>query len=484
MRKTLFLVLTGMLVWVEAAMALPDAAPEASTLVERPYLELLEIAPSLNVPEEQIKALRKQLNQEEKAEKKRLKNQVKALKSEVKAAKAALSKLNRSPSQDDAEAALQRNDLQCRILGLEKEIAQKRTEQKQGLPTAFDNREAKLDLIRQWPLQKAQIEERIASGKARERRFGDVEDIGFRTLSEGQEKDIRTVEESIRQMRTYGFMPPKVEDPEVTGYVQELAERIAAASDLDVPLHVTVLDSDEINAFALPGGFLFVNQGLVEKARSESELGGGVIAHEIAHSAARHGHRMMKRAHIFDLLYQAAQIAAMVMTGGAVASLAGYCALQYGFMGLGMVLNLTMLGVSRDFELEADHLAVQYLWNSGYDPKGFISFFDLMATEKGYVNSASFFRTHPPFFERILDSFAEIAYLPERDTLMVDSGESQDLKTHLQQRAAERKQTPRTRRDLGCGGPTARDVVRITPTANSHSGQPVPSTDGGAGSTG
>ena len=395
MKKPLSLILTGMLVWMQAAMALPDAGAEVSTLVERPYLNLLEMAPSLNVPDEQIETLLKQLKQEEKAERTRLKNEVKALKNEVKAAKNTLKKLNQAASRDDAEEALQRNDLQCRLLSLEKEIALKETERKQGLPTAFDNREAKLDLIRQWPLQRAQIEERVASGKARDRRFGDVEDIGFRSVGEGQEKDIRAGEESIRQMRTYGMMPPGVEDPEVTEYVQELAEGIAKSSDLGVPLNVTVLDSDEINAFALPGGFLFVNRGLVEKASTESELA-GVIAHEIAHSAARHGNRMMKRARIFNLLYQAAQITAMVPTGGAAASLAGLYALQYGFMGLGMVLNLSMLGVSRDFELEADQLAVQYLWNSGYDPKGFISFFDLMASEKGYVNSASFFRTHPP----------------------------------------------------------------------------------------
>ena len=180
---------------------------------------------------------------------------------------------------------------------------------------AFDNKLAKLDLIEDWPSRRAEIDRILESGEARKRRFGDVEDIGIRVLREGQEKDIKVGKEAMRDMRSSGLMPPEVDDEELTAYVSELAKNIADHSDLQVPLHLTVLASEEINAFALPGGYLFVNTGLIEKADTESELA-GVLAHEIAHVTARHGARLMKKANIFNVLFQAAQVAAMVFTGG------------------------------------------------------------------------------------------------------------------------------------------------------------------------
>ncbi|MBI3951033.1 MAG: M48 family metalloprotease [Acidobacteria bacterium] len=205
-----------------------------------------------------------------------------------------------------------------------------------------------------------------------------MEDIGFRDSvfdAKGQEKDIKLGQESIREMKAYGLMPPELEDDQVKTYVTQLAQSIAANSDLKVPLHVTVLQSDEVNAFALPGGYLFVNTGLIQEADTESQLA-GVLAHEIAHAAARHGHRLMTRATIANIIYQAAELAAAIFTGG-VATIGTYYALQYGFYGLGLILNLALLGVSREYEAEADQLGVQYMWKAGYDPKGFINFFDM-----------------------------------------------------------------------------------------------------------
>ena len=248
-----------------------------------------------------------------------------------------------------------------------------------------------------------------------------------------------------------GAMPPEVDDPEVTEYVQQVAQRIADHSDLTVPLQVGVLASDEINAFALPGGFLFVNSGLIEKAETESKLA-GVLAHEIAHVTARHGARLQRKASLTSILYQAAQMASVILTGGA-AGIGTYYALQYGFMGLGMVLNLTLLGVSRDFEQEADQLGAQYAWNAGYDPSGFITFFDKMASEKGYVKSASFFRTHPAFYERIVDTYAEISYLPVKDEVLVDTEEFQQAQASLKKISAEfpePKNRPTLRRTPQC----------------------------------
>jgi predicted Zn-dependent protease len=179
----------------------------------------------------------------------------------------------------------------------------------------------------------------------------------------------------------------------------------------------------------------------------------GVIAHEIAHVTARHGARLMKKANIYNYLFQVAQVAAMIFTGGTVGA-GTYYALQYGFFGLGMVLNLTLLGVSRDFEEEADQLGAQYAWNAGYDPKGFVSFFDKMASEKGYVQSASFFRTHPPFYERIVSTFSEIEYLPPKRDLAVDSTAFRQIKEQLskvqEQDGWKRQEKPTLRRGPEC----------------------------------
>ncbi|MEW6732689.1 MAG: M48 family metalloprotease [Acidobacteriota bacterium] len=138
----------------------------------------------------------------------------------------------------------------------------------------------------------------------------------------------------------------------------------------------------------------------------------------------------MKRATIAGIIYQAAQIATLIFTGW-VAGIGMYYALQYGFFGLGMVLELSLLGVSREYEMEADQLGVQYAWRAGYDPRGFITFFDKMASEKGYIKSASFFRTHPPFFDRIVRVFSEIEFLPTKVELKVDSSSFQQAKEQL-----------------------------------------------------
>ena len=432
-RQIMAMGLAGLLVWTSLSAATADyvGRPPLSELVNEPYLLLLEKAPDLEFTKKEIEALKKDLKREEKAEKDRLKGEQKDLEKQLKALRKELEDLNKERSRDTDTMRVERSALHCRILSVETRLEKKKTEREQGMPLAYDNRLAKLDLLEQWPDRKTDIEKTLESGLARERRYGDVEDIGIRVLKEGQEEDVETGEEAVRDMKVSGLIPPLVEDEEVTAYIDRLSEKIATHSDLRVPLRVTVLDSDEINAFALPGGFLYVNAGLIEKAETESELV-GVIAHEIAHVTARHGARLMGKANIANILFQAAQVAALIFTGGVV-GVGAYYALQYGFFGLGMVLNLTLLGVSRDYEEEADQLGVQYAWNAGYDPRGFVSFFDKMASEEGYVKSASFFRTHPPFFERIVSTFSEIEYLPPSQNLVVDSTEFQQIKERLKE---------------------------------------------------
>jgi hypothetical protein len=454
-RKVIAVFLAIALIWsgVAPSFARTLAAPsKLAELVNKPYLDLLATAHTYNFTASEIENFKRSIEREQEAEKKRLEQEEKSLKAQIEQARDRLNDLNKRASRDDEEMTVARRNLHCSILKLERDLRQKQTERQQGLPVSYENKRAKLDLIQQWPAKKKEIEQTLASGRARQRRFGDVEDIGVRVIGEGQDKDIKAGEEAIRELKAYGMMPPEVEDKELNAHVRRVAENIASNSDLKVPLKVTLLDSEEINAFALPGGFLFINTGLIEKAENESELA-GVIAHELAHITARHGARLMKRATIASIIYQAAQVAAMIFTGG-VTGIGTYYALQYGFFGLGMALNLALLGVSRDYEAEADQLGAQYAWKAGYDPKGFITFFDKMASEKGYVRSASFFRTHPPFFERIISTFSEIEYLPPKGDLKVDTTEFQQMKQHLKkvqkELESDKKSRPMLRRMPQC----------------------------------
>ena len=350
----------------------------------------------------------------------------------------------------------QRHDLHCRIQNLRALKSQTDVLARHAIPIAYQNKEAKLELIEKWPADLKQIRQDLADGAYRKRRWGDVQDIGFRAIASGQKDDIKTGEDAIRQMKLTGLMPHALENKAVTDYVDTVAQKIARHSDLQVPLKVTVLNSKEINAFALPGGFLFVERGLLEAADDEAELA-GVIGHEMAHMVARHGHQLMNRAEMASLLYQAAEVAAVVLTGGA-ATIGTYYALQYGFYGLGLALNLELLGVSRDFELQADQLGIQYAWNSGYNPDGFIRFFDKMATQEGYVNGVGWFHDHPPFYERMVDAEREIDFLPKKPGLVLQTSEFLAMKKALTKVMAQARQEEKNRPSLlapeqGCAAP-------------------------------
>lgn len=427
-------------------------AVDLAALVNRPYLELAEMAPTLSVTRQELDAFRKQLDRERKSEAERLKKEERELDRQIEERRKQLEALNKEASTDTPQSAEIRRNLHCDILRLEKQRTEKRVERQHGLDVSFDNKHAKVALIERWPAVKREIERTIAAGRARQRPFGDAEDIGIREISKDQEKDVKLGDEALRDLRSQGLLPPELEDKAVKDFVQNMANRIAANSDVKVPVKLTVLRSQEINAFALPGGYLFVNTALIRRAETESELA-GVIAHELAHVSARHGAKLMKRANLANIMYQVAQVAVMIGTGG-LASLGAYYLFQAGFLGLGLVLDLSLLGVSREFEAEADQLGVQYAWKSGYDPRGFITFFDKMAAEKGYVQSASFFRTHPPFFERIVSTLSEIAYLPLQSEATVDSAGFREFKQKLaaavEQEGKRDKDLPSLRREPKC----------------------------------
>lgn len=387
------------------------------------YVELFELAPRLKFSAAQIQAQRASLEQGKKSCVNRFKDRTKQYQKQLDAAQKDLKKKTAGLSDE------QRKGMHCNIQNLDLLRSEAQVLTNNAIPTGYDNLNAKLDVIQNWPAQYQQIQQQIATRAYLTRRWGDVKDIGFRVVAANQQDDIKRGQQAVEEMKRAGILPPEVEDKAIQQYVNELAQKIAKNSDLKVPLHVSILQSREINAFALPGGYLFIERGLLEATDDESELA-GVIAHEIAHDAARHSNKLMKRATIASIFYQAAQVAAIILTGG-VAGIGLYYAIQYGFYGLGLVLNLQLLGVSRDYELEADQLGIQYAWKAGYDPSGFVRFFDKMATKEGYVNSVSWFRTHPPFYQRMVDSEREMMFLPHNPQAIVQSSAFEKMKKEL-----------------------------------------------------
>lgn len=210
-----------------------------------------------------------------------------------------------------------------------------------------------------------------------------------------------------------------VEDPVVNEYVNRVGQNIALHSDAKIPFTIKVLDSDDVNAFALPGGFLYVNKGAILAADSEAELA-GVMAHEIAHVTARHGVEQASKATLANY----AMIPLIFMTGGL-----GYIAYQAAQIGV----PLTFLKFSRGVETEADKLGAQYLWASGYDPNNFLTFFEkLEKKEKHKPGTLSkLFGTHPPTPDRIVKVQNLLARFPDRDEYTVSTSEFNRVKSRL-----------------------------------------------------
>jgi hypothetical protein len=213
-----------------------------------------------------------------------------------------------------------------------------------------------------------------------------------------------------------------ITDPVIEEYVNRVGQNIVKNSDCKVPFTIKVIDSDEINAFALPGGFFYVNSGLILNADEEAELA-GVMAHETAHVCAHHAAREMTRMNYAQL----GMIPVMVMAGG---SWTGYGIYE----AASLAIPVAFLQFSRDFEAQADYLGVEYMYRAGYDPQAFISFFEkIQALEKrkpGMVAKA--FSDHPQTPDRILHSQEEIArILPARDEYTVTTSEFDDVKARL-----------------------------------------------------
>jgi predicted Zn-dependent protease len=259
------------------------------------------------------------------------------------------------------------------------------------------------------------------------RKHGDVEDIGNRDINGAValifpnfvslEKEIQIGAQYAQYFEQTARL---VEDPVVNEYVDRLGQEIVKHSDAKVPFVIKVVDTDEVNAFALPGGYFYVNKGLILEAENESELA-GVMAHEIAHVTARHATERMTKSQ----LLQFAALPAMFV--------GGYWTQMAIYNGLGLGMSLAVLGITRKSEAEADQLGTQYLWNTGVDPNGFITFFEkLQAKEKNKPGKfASFFRTHPSADSRIAEVQQEISYLPVKDEYRVNTSDFDRVKARL-----------------------------------------------------
>jgi beta-barrel assembly-enhancing protease len=223
-----------------------------------------------------------------------------------------------------------------------------------------------------------------------------------------------------------------IDDPVVTEYVNRVGQNLVRNSDAKVPFTIKVIDSDEVNAFALPGGFFYVNSGLILRAQEESELA-GVMAHEISHVTARHGTCQATKGEITQLL----SIPAMIFIPY---TWAGYALYQ----GLNFAIPLTFLKFSRDAEREADFLGIQYMYKTGYDPNSYVTFFErIQADEKRRPGTIpKVFSTHPPTPERIENTQKEIArILPARQEYIVTTSEFDNVKARLRNIMFSRKVT-------------------------------------------
>jgi predicted Zn-dependent protease len=277
----------------------------------------------------------------------------------------------------------------------------------------------------------------------------DPDQIGNRDVGKGInfysiEKEIALGKQMAQEVERQARI---VDDPVIAEYVNRVGQNLVRNSDAKVPFTIKVIDSDEVNAFALPGGFFFVNTGILTHADNEAEMA-GVMAHEIAHVAARHGTRNATKG-------QLAQYGTipLIFLGG----IAGYGIYQ----GANLLVPMSFLHFSRANESEADLLGLEYMYKAGYDPEAFVDFFEkIQSLEKKKPGTVSkLFSTHPPTEDRIKNSQKNIQnYLKQKPEYVVTTSEFNDVKNRWLTMNNRRKLDPKDsgrptlRRAPGAGG--------------------------------
>jgi len=298
------------------------------------------------------------------------------------------------------------------------------------------------DQKQQAPQQQQDKQEK-AKKPAKKPRNSDIENIGTRDINKHQinfmsyEKEISMGRELAAQVEREVKL---LEDPVITEYVNRVGQNLVRNSDAKVPFSIKVVESDEINAFALPGGFFYVNSGLILAADDEAELA-GVMAHEIAHVTARHGAEQASKGQLLNIA-----TIPLIFLGGP----AGFGIRQAS----GFLIPVTFLSFSRSAEAEADYLGLQYMYKTGYDPTAAVSFFEkLQAKESAKPGSMSkLFSTHPPTGDRIEMEKKNIeTILPDREQYVVTTSEFNRVKGRLAQlentrKPAEEENKPSLRR--------------------------------------
>ena len=252
----------------------------------------------------------------------------------------------------------------------------------------------------------------------------DINRIGHRNIGRKGLGNWYSVESEIALGREYSGIVEAdlklLDDPIITEYVNRIGQQLVTHSDAKVGFTIKVVDSDELNAFTLPGGFLYVNYGVIVAAEDEAELA-GVMAHEVAHVAARHATRQMTRANMLSLASLPLGLAGGGMLGQALQ------------LAVDFAKPMGMLKFSRGFESEADYLGLEYLYAAGYDPQAFVSFLERAgAEEKNLGKWSGLFSTHPLMLSRIKMCQNEISRIfPERNSYIVNTSHFDEVKEHL-----------------------------------------------------
>jgi hypothetical protein len=289
----------------------------------------------------------------------------------------------------------------------------------------------------------------------------DVDAIGTRNIGGRGLGNWYSVNGEIGMGKQYSMEIEKsahlVTDPVVVEYVNRIGQNIVKNSDCKVPFTIKVIDSDEINAMALPGGFFYVNSGLILAADEEAELA-GVMAHETAHVCAHHAARELTRMNYAEI----GSIPLIIFTQGSWTGYGIYEAAQ-------LAIPISFLEFSREFEAEADWLGLQYLYKAGYDPQAFIQFFEKIdALEKHKPGTlAKVFADHPQTPDRIAHSEEEIAtIMPPKPDYVVTTSEFDDIKDRLARIENKRKLNDKSNGNA----PTLRRVGGTNNDPNSTNG--------------
>ena len=253
----------------------------------------------------------------------------------------------------------------------------------------------------------------------------DPEMIGKRNINKGLWGKLAAgTEKEVKMGRMLAAQVDKeakfVDDPIITEYVNRVGQNIVLHSDAKVPFTIKVVDSDEVNAFALPGGFFYVNKGLILAADNEAELA-GVMAHEIAHVAARHAMENERKMEVMDY-----GMLAGILLGGPIVS-------NILYNGGSFFEGMAFLKFSRGAEEEADKLGVQYMWAAGYDPGAMATMFEKLEAKnkKKPGTIAKMFQDHPAPADRRASAISLAARFPEREEYVISSSEFQRVKNRL-----------------------------------------------------